>query len=411
MFRAAARSIVFPLVLAAISLSQPLPVSTPEKEGFSKERLARLHSAFEGMTKEGKKAGAITMILRNGKIVDWRAYGHRDLAAGLPMEKDTICKIWSMTKVVTSVAVMMLVEEGKLSINDRVDTYIPEFKDRKVFKGGTADNPQLAPATRPMTVKHLLTHTSGLPYPSKTTPGHELYDRAKVFDVDSLKEFAGKLQQLPLINNPGDKYEYSIGIDVLGYLVEVVSGMPFDQFVQKRILDPLKMEDTHFQVPAEKQKRMSKTYRITDGKLVEASLTELQDRGVPFGGMSLYSTIGDYARFGQMLLNGGQFNGVRLLGRKTVELMTVNHLNHMTPPTISGNDGYGFGLGGSVRIDIAKSGTLGSLGVFGWDGAATTHFRMDPKEKTVVLMFLQYLPFDTPTIEKFDTLFYQALVD
>ncbi len=191
----------------------------------------RLHQAFEQITREGKRAGAITMIVRNGKIADWQTYGYRDLEARLPMEKDTICRIWSMSKTVTSVAAMILLEEGKLTLDDRVDKYIPEFKTVKVFRGGTADDPELGKPSRPMTIKHLLTHTSGLRYDdSGEGPVTELYKRANVWEVNSLKEFAHKAAQLPLGEDPGEKFQYGMSIDVLGYVVEVVSGMPFERF-------------------------------------------------------------------------------------------------------------------------------------------------------------------------------------
>jgi CubicO group peptidase (beta-lactamase class C family) len=393
--------------------SQPLPLSTPEKEGMSSERLARLHAAFERMVQDGKRSGAITMIVRNGKIADWKAYGFRDLERRTPMEKDTICRIWSMTKVITSVAAMLLIEEGKLTLNDPVHRYIPELKSMKVLTGGTADAPRVADAERPMTIKHLLTHTSGLTYGWGDSPVSQLYRRAKVFDVPGLREFAGKVATLPLVAHPGQKYNYGISSDVLGYVVQVVSDVPFDKFVQTRILTPLKMNDTFFVTPREKLQRVAKTYTVKEGKLAEqgteADLSSLDT--VPFGGMGLYSTIGDYARFAQMLLNGGQLDGVRLLSRKTVELMTVNHLNNLEVPHIGGSGAYGFGLGGSVRADMAKANIPGSIGQFGWDGAASTYFRIDPKERTAALLFQQHMPFDTPSLELFSTLFYQAIVD
>ncbi len=194
------------VALAVLAAAQPLPVSTPEKEGLSSERLERLHQRFDQMAREGTRAGAITMIVRNGKIVDWRAYGQRDIAAKLPMEKDTICRIWSMSKVVTSVAAMMLVEEGKLTLSDPVHKYVPEFKAMKVLKGGTADAPVLMDATRPVTIKHLLTHTSGLTYSWGDHPVAEMYRRAKIFVVDSLQGFITKLAAIPLIAEPGEKY-------------------------------------------------------------------------------------------------------------------------------------------------------------------------------------------------------------
>jgi CubicO group peptidase (beta-lactamase class C family) len=397
-------SLVF---LAAVLQAQPLPVSTPAQGGFSTERLDRLHRVFDGATKSNTPPGAITMIVRNGRIVDWRAYGLRDVEGKLPMEKDTICRVYSMTKPLTSVAVMMLVEEGKLQLSDRVDQFIPEFKEVKVYKGGTVDKPELAPPERPITVKHLLTHTAGLTYGWGNDNVSEMYKKAKVFDVASLKEFIDKLTKLPLMSNPGDKYEYSVGLDVLGYLVQVVSGMPFDRFVQERILDPLKMSDSHFVLPEAKRARLAKIYNLKDGKL--EPVDGLEAKGVPFGGMGLFSTIGDYARFAQMLANGGELDGARLLGRKTVDLMMMNHLTGLAKPTTGGDDSDGFGLGGAVRIAPEKSGRPGSEGLYGWDGAASTRFRVDRKEKLVSLLFMQWMPYDGSILNRFETLVYQAV--
>ncbi len=405
----AMQRLLLALLLIAPVIAQPLPVSTPEKEGFSPARLERLHSYFEKLTQSGERPGAITLIVRNGRIVDWRTYGLRDVENKLPMEKDTIVHIYSMTKPITSVAVMMLVEEGKLALDDRVEKFIPEFKGLKVYKGGTVERPELEDAARPVTVKHLLTHTSGLTYGWGNDNVSALYRKADPLGAPSLKEFIGRLAKLPLAFQPGERYEYSVSIDVLGYLVEVVSGEPFDQFVEKRITGLLKMTDTHFKLPESKRARLAKIYSRRDGKLVEQR--GLQTGGVPYGGMGLYSTIGDYARFAQMLVNGGQLEGVRLLGRKTVDLMMMNHLVGLARPTIGGDDANGFGLGGAVRIDVAKSGRPASEGLFGWDGAASTYFRVDRKEKLALLLFLQWMPFDQPTLGLYETLVYQALVD
>ena len=395
-------------IFAAALQAQPLPQASPEQEGFSKARLERLHQTFDQFTKSGTKPpGAVLMVVRNGHIVDWQAYGVRDVEAKLPMEKDTIFRVYSMTKPITTVAVMMLVEEGKLSLADRVDQYIPEFKDVKVYKGGTVDHPELAAPERPMTVKHLLTHTAGLTYGWGNDNVSGIYAKSKFFEVNSLKEFVERASKLPLIASPGEKYEYSIGIDVLGYLVQVVSGMPFDQFVQQRIFDPLKMRDSHFTLPDAKRARLAKIYGLKDGKL--AAQDGLEAKGVPFGGMGLFSTIGDYARFAQMLANSGELDGQRLLGRKTVDLMMMNHLTGLARPTTGGDDSDGFGLGGAVRIAPEKSGRPGSAGLFGWDGAASTRFRVDRKENVVSLLFLQWMPFDAPTLNLFETLVYQAL--
>lgn len=406
------RTLATLLLVSVLAAAQPLPVSTPEKEGMSSERLQRLHARFQEMVERGSRAGAVTLVMRNGRITDWHTYGYRDVAKKLPMEKDTLCRIWSMTKVITSVAAMMLVEEGKITLADPVSKFAPELKHMRVLTGGTADAPVLADAARPITVKHLLTHTSGLTYTWGNDPVPELYRRIKVFEAGSLKEFIGKVAKLPLIAHPGEKYNYGINTDVLGYVVEVAAGMPFDRFVQTRILTPLKMNDTHWTVPEEKLSRLAKTYTVRDGKLTETTLEDVRTTAaVPYGGMGLYSTIGDYARFGQMLLNGGQLDGVRLLSRKTVELMTGNHLSTLKVPSIDANGAYGFGLGGSVRLEVAKDGIPGSPGQFGWNGAASTYFRMDPKERLVTLLFQQYMPFDQPSLDLFSTLVYQSIVD
>lgn len=403
--RIAALSLLFSLAAVA----QPLPVSTPEREGFSQERLSRLHRHFERVTAAGERPGAITMLLRNGRIVDWKTYGLRDVENKLPMEKDSIFRIYSMTKPITSVAVMMLVEEGKITLDDQVSKHIPEFKELKVYKSGTSDRPELADPVRPMRIRHLLTHTSGFIYGWTNDNVSAMYQREKFFEVGSLKEFIDKVAKLPLASSPGEKYEYSISIDVLGYIVQVASGQPFDQFVQQRILDPLKMKDTHFVLPEAKRSRLAKIYTLKDGKLTEQP--GLDAKGVPFGGMGLFSTIGDYARFAQMLVNSGELDGARLLSRKTVDLMMQNHLAGLARPNTGGDEASGFGLGGSVRIDMAKSGRPGSLGLFGWDGAASTYFRVDRKEKMASLLFMQWMPFDTPTLNLFETLAYQSIVD
>lgn len=401
-------------VLFAVSwlAAQPLPLSTPEREGLSPERLNRLHENFRQTTEKGERSGAITMVVRNGKIADWHTYGYRDIEAKLPMEKDTICRIWSMTKVVTSVAALMLIEEGKLNLEDEVSRFAPELKSMQVFVSGTADAPNLVKATRPINVKHLLTHTSGLSYNFYPGPVAELYNRAKIFEAATLKEFVGKAGGVPLASQPGEVFHYGMNTDVLGYVVEAASDMPFERFVQTRILDPLKMKDTSFSVPQEKRGRLAKTYTLKNGRLTAQADNEfLKAGGAAWGGMGLYSTIGDYSRFAQMLLNGGQLDGVRLLSRKTVELMTANHLNHLPVQTIAGSASEGFGLGVSVRLDVAKSNSLGSVGKYGWTGAASTIFINDPKERTVALLFLQHMPYDSSVLEKFSTLFYQAIAD
>ncbi len=408
------------LVLAAApGAAQPLPLGTPESEGFSPERLERLHAMLQRLVDEGKHAGLISLVARHGRIVDWQAYGARDLGARLPMEKDTIVRIFSMSKVISSVAVMILHEQGRLKLDDPVGKYLPALATMKVYAGGSAKKPKLVEATRQMTVKDLLTHTSGLIYGFGKGPLDEIYRNAKILESSSMDDFVARLARLPLAHQPGARFSYGLSIDVLGAIVEKVAGMPFERFVEQRITTPLGMTDTGYDVAEAKRGRIAKVYTLDKAKaLAEVPETQLAGvypepgRGFAAGGAGMFSTIGDYVRFGQMLLNGGELDGVRILGRKTVELMLANHLNHLSKPTTEFSDAEGFGFGGSVRIDLAKGNMAGSVGQFGWSGAATTYFNMDPKEQTVVLVFAQHFPFNQHGLFwQFSTLMYAALVD
>jgi CubicO group peptidase (beta-lactamase class C family) len=399
-------------------LAQPLPITTPEDVGFSTERLRRLHAFVQKQVDAAKYSGAITLIARNGKIADWQAFGCRDLEARTPMEKDTIFRIYSMSKIITSVAVMMLFEEGCFGLEDPIGDYIPELKNLKVFKGGTVEKPEVVDAVRPITIKQLLTHTSGITYGWENSPAAQLYGRAKLDESVSLQEFVSKLGKLPLLHQPGEKWDYGYSVDVLGRLVEVVSGKTFEEFLEQRVFIPLGMKDTGFFVPEEKKSRLAKIYgRTGDGKLRESTKlfsvgSYRPGKGMPRGGAGIFSTIGDFTRLGQMLLNNGRFDGKQFLGRKTIELMLVNHVAHLDPPTISDPPGFGFGLGGSVVTDLAKTGMPGSIGNFGWSGYASTSIEVDFKEKCLLLFFFQHLPCDQDGIlGKCSRLAYQALVD
>ncbi len=405
------------LAVSHPAFGQPLPLAQPASAGFSVSRLEKMHSVIQKFIDDGKHAGAVTMIVRQGMIVDWHTYGTRDLETKAPMEKETIMRIYSMSKIITSVAVLMLLEDGRFNLEDPVANFIPELKGVKVFKSGTADHPELVDAKSPITIKHLLTHTAGYTYGSTNNPVDELTRRADLWNAPSFKEFITRVGKLPLAHQPGEAFLYGINTDILGYLVEVVSGQKFEDFLQERLFNPLGMVDTGFLVPERKRPRLARIYGPgPDGKLqVMAPILDSYHgpgQGFPSGGGGLFSTIGDYARFGQMLLNGGKLDGCQILGRKTVELMMANHLNHLERPTHVWSPSDGFGLGGSVRIDLAKGSRLGSVGQFGWSGAATTYFNLDPREKTLALLFVQHLPHNQHGIfEKFSTLFYQALTD
>ena len=407
------------LLVSHIAAAQPLPAASPESQGFSPDRLARMHAMLKRSVDEGQHAGIVSLVARNGKVVDWQAFGMRELAAKLPMEKDTIVRVYSMSKVVTSVAVMILHEEGRLKLTDPVGKFLPQLEKMKVFAGGTAKKPRLVDARRPMTVKDLLTHSSGLIYGFGNTPIDEIYRSADILESPSMDAFITKLATLPLAFQPGERFGYGLGIDVLGAIVEKVSGMPFAQFVEERITRSLGMVDTAYDVPESKRARLAKVYTLDKAKaLVEVPQDQLAGvyaepgRGFAAGGAGMFSTVADFARFGQMLLGGGELDGVRILGRKTVELMMANHLNHLARPTTASSESDGFGLGGRVRIDLAQGNQLGSVGQFGWSGAATTYFDIDPKEQTVMLVFAQHFPFNQHDLFwRFSTLTYAALVD
>ncbi len=407
------------LVLCSSLNAQPLPRGVPEKAGFSTERLGKMHAMIQSFIDGGKHAGAISAVARNGKLVDFKTYGYRDLEARAPMQPDTIVRIYSMSKVITSVAVLQLFEEGRFALDDPVTRFIPALQNLKVCTGGTVENPTLVDAKRPITIKHLLTHTAGFAYDfSAREPVRQLYQQADLLEASSLKEFIERLAKLPLVQQPGEAFNYGVNIDVLGYLVEVVSGKPLEDHLRERIFAPLRMNDTSFDVPEEKMPRLAKLYENgPDGKLRPVAKPPFgtyaeKGRGFASGGGGLFSTAGDYLRFAQMLLNGGKLDGQQILGRKTVELMLANHLTFLEKPAFDGNRSEGFGLGGSVRIDLARANTLGSVGQFGWSGAATTAFNIDPKEKTVALLITQHLPNNQHgMVGRFYTLFYQSLVD
>ncbi len=399
----------------------PLPAVTPQTAGFSDEKLENLHRNLRQNIDAGKYSGYILLLARDGKALDWRAYGWQDVAAQVPMQKDSIVRIFSMSKVVTAVAVLMLLEDGRLKLSDPVEKYLPALKDRKVFTGGTADAPILAPANRPVTIHDLLTHTSGYYYAetwSTDSPDLiELFKRAKPFEAANLDEFVTRVAQLPLQQQPGTQFHYAIGFDLLGAIVQKISGQSFDVFLQQRIFGPLGMRDTGFWVPEEKRNRLALVYRRgANGKLAPADERNQNNvgpgHGMLSGGGGLYSTAADYARFAQTLLNGGQLGDVRLLSRKTVELMTQNHLAHLANPHPFDKPEQGYGLGVRIMTDLSRSPNPGSPGCFGWDGAATTLVQMDPKERTVAILICQHVPFNEDDIfSTFINGYYSALND
>jgi CubicO group peptidase (beta-lactamase class C family) len=393
----------------------------PETLGFASSRLARIKPAMQRYVDDQKLAGVVSLVARRGQVAHFEWCGQANIAAKRPMQADTIFRIYSMTKPITSTAVLMLYEEGRFRLTDPIADYIPAFKKVKVLENPPASGVRFVEATRPITIRHLLTHTAGLSY-GFDDDGYidDLYRKHvwRQFDKNpnlTLAAFVDHIAKQPLAFQPGALFRYSVATDVLGYLVEVVAGQPFDQFLKQRIFDPLGMTDTAFYAPPEKIDRLAAVYgpaKPSGLKLAESPEIAHYDRPpkVPSGGGGLVSTAGDYLRFAQMLLNQGELDGVRLLGRKTVELMTTNHLPDGVHPF--DDLAAGFGLGGSVLMDVGKSQMLGSVGNFGWGGAANTNFWIDPREELIGILMLQFMPSDTyPVAPDFRILTYQALID
>lgn len=403
-------------LLIVVSVRAQLPTASPKAAGFDPARLEVLHATTKRFVDEGQHAGLITLLARDGKIVDFQTYGYRDVERQLPMERDTICRVYSMSKLITCVATLLLVEDGRLNLDDPVAKYLPEFKDVKVWIGGTADAPQLEALKRPITIKHLLTHTSGLFYDfSGENPELiKLWKNANLWTGPGLTNFITKLATLPLKHQPGDAWTYGVNQDVQGAVIERVTGQTFGAFLAERIFRPLGMKDTGFDVPPEKMNRLAKTYKHgPNGKFVEDQpIVETwpeAGRGIEAGGAGLFSTAGDYVRFAQMLCNGGTLDGKRILGRKMVELMTANHLVTL-PNNQAATRQKGFGLGVEVTTDLGQLSIPSSIGQFGWYGAATTYCQIDPKERVVALAFAQHFPYNEHNFfAAFQTGYYQAL--
>ena len=398
---------------------------SPESVGFSSQRLGRVDDRLQGYVDSGKLAGALTMLARGGEVFHLQPYGVMDFESGSPIESDTIFRLYSMTKPITSVAVMMLYEEGHFSLEDPVSKFIPELADLKVYDGMGERGMKLVDQQRPITIRHLLTHTSGISYGLyQDTPIDNMYREERINDADSnLQEVVEKISGFPLLYQPGDRWRYSMATTVLGRFIEVVSGQPFDEFLRDRIFSPLRMTDTSFFVPEDKLHRLPALYRPSrGGKIaqVENSLATRFARPYTFfsGGAGLVSTASDYMNFCQMLLNGGVLNGQRILAPKTVEMISSDHLTDDLKPYAVGQDlasytrGCGFGLGFSVVTDIAQHGILGSKGMYFWFGTTSCFFWIDPAEELIAILMSQFMPNSYyPLHREFQVGTYQALVD
>jgi CubicO group peptidase (beta-lactamase class C family) len=403
--------------------AQSAPATKPEDVGVSAERLSRIHTAMQRYVDRGAVAGVVTLVARRGRVVHLDAVGYRDAEAKAAMTDDTIFRIASMTKPITSVALMMLFEEGHFLLSDPVGKWLPEFADMRVVQaaspGERVETPYATvPTKRPITIKHLLTHTAGLPnlYRGWTQPDY-LKATARQRPNETMADTLGRVAKLPLNFQPGDAWEYGPATDVVGRLVEIMSGQALDEYFRKRIFEPLGMRDTYFYLPASKVDRLAALYRPGSDKKIQLAEAPgpdsrwVKEPHVFFSGAGgLVSTASDYLRFQQMMLNGGELDGVHLLGRKSVELMTANHTGEL-PIWLTG-PGYGFGLGHSVVRDIGATGLPASVGSFGWGGAFCTYFWVDPNEEMIGILMAQVGPYTHLNIrQEFQVLACQAIVD
>ena len=387
------------LVLASFVCAAPLPEGSPESVGMSSERLKRLDATFQKIIDDKELPGVTVMVARKGKLVYQKSFGFQDREKATPMANDSIFRIYSMTKPIVTVAAMMLVEEGKLQLAEPISKYIPEFKEMKVGVDSVDANGTTTfttvPAKRQITVQDLLRHTSGLTYGAplndKTTV-QKMYKEAGVgLAAKSLDDFVKTLAKVPLQWEPGTTYEYSHSTDVLGKVVEAASGKNLDEFVRERILNPLKMNDTAFILPAEKLSRMAEPQPDRQTGARQVLLDFSKPTTFFAGGHGMASTAGDYLRFCQMMLNGGELEGARILGPRTVAYMVSNHVgpNIGVGTVWNPGEGYGFGLGFAVRKEPGLAQWPGSVGDYYWGGYAGTYFWMDPKEQLTVTYMSQ----------------------
>lgn len=415
-------------VAAALSACSNMPITkagdgslsyaAPETVGMSSERLANINPVMQGYVDDGEFVGIVSMVARQGEVVHFEKFGDLNKETGEDIQLDSIFRIYSMSKPITTVAAMMLYEEGKFQLTDPVEKYLPEFKDAMVL----GEDGELIGQNRPFTIQMLMSHTAGLTYGVfGNTPVDKLYREAGILSDYDLAEMVTDLGKIPLQYQPGTRWHYSVSVDVLGRLVEVISGQPLDTFLEERIFAPLGMVDTFFEVPADKLDRFgtNHTYNPRNQTLMVSDKPETSQfaKDVTFfsGGGGLLSTAEDYMRFSQMMLNGGEFNGVRILGSKTVDYMTRNHLSGVFADRSGENaqnrPGAGFGLGYGVVVDAPASGVISSEGEYYWGGAAGTIFWIDPVEDLIAIVMVQHMNVQVPLRNAMKALTYGAIVD
>jgi CubicO group peptidase (beta-lactamase class C family) len=409
--------LMFGLALATFLTDVALAQGEPESAGMSAVRLAVLDAGIQAEVDKGNVAGIVVAVARHGKVVHNKAYGYADIEAREAMRTDNLFRLYSMTKAVASVALLTLYEQGHFQLNDPLEMYIPSFQNLKVYAGQDSSGGMiLEDMKRKPTVLDAFRHTLGLASGVGQHPIDIVYreNGLSMGALESLSDEMEKLGRVPLRYQPGEQWVYGLGHDVQAYLVEHFSGMPYEEYLQKVIFDPLGMKDTMFGVPPAFADRFATVYGVNeDGGLQPQqgdSYARFTDH--PFATLSLSGSTGDYLRFAQMLLNKGELDGVRILGRKTVELMSRNWLPDNIPSiSNSGVHSTGWGLGVSVVIDDLAYGRLGSAGAWGWSGAATTFFTVDPEEDMTYVIMAQKMPNDTNVRNKIENLIYQALVE
>lgn len=410
------------LLIAGSLSAQRITVVNPETIGFSSKRLERIDAVFSNYVKENKLAGSVILVARKGKVGYFKSFGYRDIASKAAMTNDDIFRIASQTKAIISVGIMTLQEEGKLLIQDNVSQYIPEFKETTVAVAKESGGYEVVKAKRQITIRDLLTHTSGMGYgygaASSEWKKAEIQGWYFADRNEPIAETIKRMAAVPMDAQPGTEWVYGYSIDVLGAIIEKASGMPLDQFLQDRIFNPLGMMDTHFYLPKNKSARLATVYSPKEGSpLMPAPIVGTMDSQGAYvdgprksfsGGAGLLSTATDYYLFLQMMANKGELNGKRILSPRTVDLMTMNHL----PDEVSYRPGQGFGLGFSIVLDEGKRGQPGSVGEYGWGGAYGSTYWVDPKEELVVVYFTQVRPGSIVKDQlMLRALIYQALVD
>ncbi|NKB43217.1 MAG: serine hydrolase [Alphaproteobacteria bacterium] len=394
----------------SLSAGDWLPFGNAKRLGFDPDRLERIAPVMQTHVDEGRLSGAAMVIVRDGRIVYRDTVGYANVENEIPLTEDSVFRIYSMTKAITTTVAMILMEEGRLRLTDPVSKFIPSFADMKVYVSGDGNEMVVEDQKSPMTIHHLLTHTSGIPYGGRS-PAMAAYNDVNSSGATTLAELINVISTKPLVFQPGDRWLYGLSTDVMGYVIEVVSGQPFEDFIAERITGPLGMDDTSFVLTPDLRGRVATAYEGKDGGIKPAGGLGVRsyepEDVIPSGGGGLLSTPADYVRFAQMLLNGGVLGDVRILSPRSVELMSRNHMSDEQ----KFSPGMGFGLGFAIAEDPGLRKSYLSEGSYSWAGAADTHFWIDPEKNLIGIAMTQYLGNGSPLRDDMRAMTYQALMD